>query len=156
MGARVSERPDDVHPGRTTCILMSNNAYIVDGVRTPGGRRGGRLSGWHPADIGGYIIDALLERTRLNGLVFNRYQYTTFSRHFTAHHVLERIAERVQPFLRPTDPFIDFCCGMNTFAPLMRPSGAAQPLPPCNHLRQRAVAIAAAGGRHLAGRQPQY
>ena len=47
-------------------------------------------------------------RTQLNGLVFNRYQYTTFSRHFTAHHVLERIAERVQPFLRPTDTFIDF------------------------------------------------
>ena len=68
-------------------------------------------------------------RTQLNGLVFNRYQYTTFSRHFTAHHVLERIAERVQPFLRPTDTFIDFCCGMNTFAPLMRPSGAAHPLP---------------------------
>ncbi len=38
-------------------------AYIVDVVRTAGGRRNGRLSGKHPADLGGLVIDALIERT---------------------------------------------------------------------------------------------
>ena len=39
------------------------DAYIVDVVRTAGGKRKGRLSGEHPADLGGLVIDALLERT---------------------------------------------------------------------------------------------
>lgn len=38
-------------------------AYIVGAVRTAGGRRGGRVKDWHPADLGGAVIDALLERT---------------------------------------------------------------------------------------------
>nr|WP_047165569.1 acetyl-CoA C-acetyltransferase [Sphingomonas sp. Y57] len=38
-------------------------AFIVDVVRTAGGRRGGRLSEWHPADLGGFVVDALLDRT---------------------------------------------------------------------------------------------
>jgi acetyl-CoA C-acetyltransferase len=38
-------------------------AYIVAAVRTAGGRRGGRLSGWHPADLAAQVIDALLART---------------------------------------------------------------------------------------------
>ena len=38
-------------------------AYIVGAVRTAGGRRNGRLSGWHPADLGGFILDSLLTRT---------------------------------------------------------------------------------------------
>ena len=33
-------------------------AYIVDAVRTPGGRRNGRLSGWHPADLAGEVLRA--------------------------------------------------------------------------------------------------
>ncbi|MGZ8362932.1 MAG: acetyl-CoA C-acetyltransferase [Caulobacteraceae bacterium] len=37
-------------------------AYIVDAVRTAGGRRGGKLSGWHPADLSGLVLDALVER----------------------------------------------------------------------------------------------
>eukprot|EP00966_Prymnesium_polylepis_P234356 5420889-Prymnesium_polylepis.1 len=47
---------------------MAYNAYIVEAVRTAGGRRGGRLSGWHPADIGGAICDALLERAGVDGV----------------------------------------------------------------------------------------
>ena len=43
------------------------NAYIVEAVRSAGGRRGGRLSGYHPADIGGAICDALLERAKVDG-----------------------------------------------------------------------------------------
>lgn len=42
------------------------NAYIVAAVRTPGGRRDGRLSRVHPADLGGKVIDALLDRTGID------------------------------------------------------------------------------------------
>jgi len=38
-------------------------AYIVDAVRTPVGRRGGGLSQIHPADLGAASISALVERT---------------------------------------------------------------------------------------------
>jgi len=38
-------------------------AYIVEAVRTPVGRRGGGLSQVHPADLGGHSITALIERT---------------------------------------------------------------------------------------------
>ena len=37
-------------------------AYIVDAVRTPVGRRGGALAGIHPADLGAHVIRALFER----------------------------------------------------------------------------------------------
>ena len=38
-------------------------AYIVAATRTAGGRKGGRLSGVHPADLAGKVLDALVERT---------------------------------------------------------------------------------------------
>ncbi|HVX33375.1 MAG TPA: acetyl-CoA C-acetyltransferase [Solirubrobacterales bacterium] len=38
-------------------------AYIIDAVRTPVGRRGGGLAEVHPADLGAHAITALLERT---------------------------------------------------------------------------------------------
>src|SRR5215470_95079 len=38
-------------------------AYLVDAVRTPVGRRGGGLSQVHPADLGGHVMGALMERT---------------------------------------------------------------------------------------------
>jgi len=38
-------------------------AYIVEAVRTPVGRRGGGLSKVHPADLGGHAIAALIERS---------------------------------------------------------------------------------------------
>src|SRR5215831_15735339 len=37
-------------------------AYLVDAVRTPVGRRGGGLAGAHPADLGAHVIRALLAR----------------------------------------------------------------------------------------------
>ncbi|WOE76591.1 acetyl-CoA C-acetyltransferase [Alterisphingorhabdus coralli] len=37
-------------------------AYIVDAVRTAGGRRGGRLAGVHPVDLGAAVFDAIGER----------------------------------------------------------------------------------------------
>jgi acetyl-CoA C-acetyltransferase/acetyl-CoA acyltransferase len=44
-----------------------NSALICGAVRTAGGRRDGRLSGWHPADLGGLVLDALVERTGIEG-----------------------------------------------------------------------------------------
>jgi acetyl-CoA C-acetyltransferase len=41
-------------------------AYIVDAVRTPVGRRGGGLSRVHPADLGAVTIKALVERTGID------------------------------------------------------------------------------------------
>src|SRR5688572_21264778 len=38
-------------------------AYIIEAVRTPTGRRGGSLSQIHPADLGAGVITALLNRT---------------------------------------------------------------------------------------------
>jgi len=38
-------------------------AFIVDALRTAGGRRGGRLAGWHPVDLAARVLDGLLERT---------------------------------------------------------------------------------------------
>jgi acetyl-CoA C-acetyltransferase len=41
-------------------------AYIIDAVRTPVGRRGGALSKVHPADLGAHAIKALVERTGID------------------------------------------------------------------------------------------
>ena len=37
-------------------------AYIVEAVRTAGGRRGGQLAGWHPADLAAEVLNALVDR----------------------------------------------------------------------------------------------
>jgi acetyl-CoA acyltransferase len=42
------------------------NAVIVDAVRTPVGRRGGRLSGWHAVDLAAQPLMALLRRNDLD------------------------------------------------------------------------------------------
>ncbi|MBO7752770.1 acetyl-CoA C-acetyltransferase [Burkholderia pseudomallei] len=39
-----------------------SEAYIVAAARTAGGRRNGRLSGWHPADLAAQVLNALIER----------------------------------------------------------------------------------------------
>ena len=41
-------------------------AYIVDAVRTAGGRRGGRLAGVHPVDLAAATLDALVSRTGID------------------------------------------------------------------------------------------
>jgi acetyl-CoA C-acetyltransferase len=38
-------------------------AYIIDAVRTPVGKRGGGLSRVHPADLGAHVLKALVQRT---------------------------------------------------------------------------------------------
>ncbi len=45
-------------------------AFIVDAVRTAGGRRNGRLAGWHPADLAAQVLNALVERNAMDaGLI---------------------------------------------------------------------------------------
>jgi acetyl-CoA C-acetyltransferase len=46
-----------------------SEAYIIDAVRTPVGKRGGGLSQVHPADLGGHVLRALVERSGLDPLV---------------------------------------------------------------------------------------
>jgi acetyl-CoA C-acetyltransferase len=41
-------------------------AYIIDAVRTPIGRKKGSLAGVHPADLGAHPIKALVERTGID------------------------------------------------------------------------------------------
>ncbi|MBE9375509.1 acetyl-CoA C-acetyltransferase [Saccharopolyspora sp. HNM0983] len=41
-------------------------AYIVDAVRTPVGKRGGGLSDRHPADLSAHVLRALVERTGID------------------------------------------------------------------------------------------
>ncbi|MFJ4453142.1 acetyl-CoA C-acetyltransferase [Pseudomonas sp. NPDC089392] len=42
------------------------DAYIVAAVRTAGGRRNGKLAGWHPADMGAEVLNALVDRTGID------------------------------------------------------------------------------------------
>src|SRR5271167_3913648 len=51
--------------------MLGNNgempdAVIVDAVRTPVGRRNGRLAGWHPVDLAAAPLRALVERNGLD------------------------------------------------------------------------------------------
>ncbi|HSX76933.1 MAG TPA: acetyl-CoA C-acetyltransferase [Shinella sp.] len=43
-----------------------SEAYIVEAVRTAGGRRKGALAGVHPADLGATVLNALVERTGID------------------------------------------------------------------------------------------
>ena len=42
-------------------------AYIVDAVRTAGGKRNGKLAGWHPVDMAASVLDAIVARTGIDG-----------------------------------------------------------------------------------------
>ncbi|MFC5182416.1 acetyl-CoA C-acetyltransferase [Actinomadura harenae] len=41
-------------------------AYLVDAVRAPVGRRGGGLAAVHPADLGAHVLNALVERSGID------------------------------------------------------------------------------------------
>src|SRR3954471_18172826 len=43
-----------------------SEAFIIDAVRTPVGKRDGGLSKAHPADLGAHVIKALVERTKID------------------------------------------------------------------------------------------
>ncbi|GAT69894.1 acetyl-CoA C-acetyltransferase [Planomonospora sp. ID91781] len=57
MASRTTPRTAPRAASRTA------EAYIVEAVRTPVGRRGGGLSGVHPADLGAHVLTALMERS---------------------------------------------------------------------------------------------
>jgi len=42
------------------------DAYIVDAIRTAGGRRNGALRDWHPADLAGEVLSALVTRSGID------------------------------------------------------------------------------------------
>ncbi len=47
-----------------------NDAYIIDAVRTPVGKKKGGLAAWHPADLGGHVLKELVARSGIDpGLV---------------------------------------------------------------------------------------
>jgi acetyl-CoA C-acetyltransferase len=46
--------------------MIMADAYIVQAVRTAGGRRGGKLAGWHPVDLGAEVLNALVERSGID------------------------------------------------------------------------------------------
>jgi acetyl-CoA acyltransferase len=41
-------------------------AVIIDAVRTPGGKRNGKLKDWHPAALAAHVLKAIQERNNLN------------------------------------------------------------------------------------------
>ena len=41
-------------------------AVIVDAVRTPGGKRNGKLHDWHAVDLAAHVLKAIEERNGLN------------------------------------------------------------------------------------------
>jgi acetyl-CoA acyltransferase len=48
-----------------------NSAVIVDAVRTPGGKRNGKLKGWHAVDLAAEPLKALVERNRLDPAIID-------------------------------------------------------------------------------------
>ncbi|MFM7262183.1 MAG: steroid 3-ketoacyl-CoA thiolase, partial [Acidimicrobiales bacterium] len=42
------------------------NAVIVDAIRTPLGKRNGRLKEWHPVDLAAQVIKSLVERNNFD------------------------------------------------------------------------------------------
>jgi acetyl-CoA C-acetyltransferase len=47
---------------------VSPEAFIVDALRTPVGRRGGAFSEVHPADLGAHVLKAIVERNDIDPL----------------------------------------------------------------------------------------
>src|SRR5205085_2994008 len=47
------------------------SAVIVDAVRTAGGKRNGKLRGWHPVDLAAETLKALVERNNLDPAVID-------------------------------------------------------------------------------------
>ncbi|GFE85564.1 acetyl-CoA C-acetyltransferase [Steroidobacter agaridevorans] len=43
-----------------------SDAYIVQALRTAGGKRNGKLASWHPADMAGEILNALVDRSGID------------------------------------------------------------------------------------------
>src|SRR5437588_5728059 len=48
-------------------MATMREAVIVDAVRTPMGRRGGKLKDWHPVDLMAHVLSALVKRNSIDG-----------------------------------------------------------------------------------------
>lgn len=46
---------------------MPHKAYIVEAVRSAGGKKGGKLSGYHPADLCAAVVDGLVGKAGIDG-----------------------------------------------------------------------------------------
>lgn len=46
--------------------VTGREAYVIDAIRTPVGKRGGSLSGQHPADLAAHVIRSVVERTGID------------------------------------------------------------------------------------------
>ncbi len=84
-------------------------AYIVAAARTAGGRKGGRLAGWHPADLAASVLDALVERSRRRSRpdrgrdhgLRDAGRRTVQQHRAQRHHGLETAGERARHLDRP-------------------------------------------------------
>jgi hypothetical protein len=47
-------------------FVPMSEAFIVAALRTAGARKGGRLAGWHPADLAAQVLDALVARLAID------------------------------------------------------------------------------------------
>ena len=47
-------------------VFAPREAVIVEAVRTPVGRRGGSLAGWHPVDLLGFVLAELIARAGID------------------------------------------------------------------------------------------
>src|SRR5918999_4594206 len=45
-------------------------AFIIDAVRTPVGKRGGGLANVHPADMGAHVLNAIVDRNDIDPLAY--------------------------------------------------------------------------------------
>lgn len=50
---------------------VPREAVVVDALRTPVGRRGGQLKGWHPADLLAQVLSALVARVGLDPVLID-------------------------------------------------------------------------------------
>ncbi|MEY3805489.1 MAG: hypothetical protein RIR69_301 [Actinomycetota bacterium] len=57
----TSEHPVPRHQG-----IHMHNAVIVDAIRTPLGKRNGRLKEWHPVDLAGHTLKELIARNNID------------------------------------------------------------------------------------------
>ena len=48
------------------------NAYIVEAVRTPVGKKKGSIAGMHAADLGAHALNALVKRSGIDPLIWPR------------------------------------------------------------------------------------
>ena len=66
-GSTATSMPSCPHPTTSKKeVDLMHEAVIVDVVRTPAGKRNGKLKDWHPADLGAHVLKALEERTGID------------------------------------------------------------------------------------------